>query len=36
MTLFASLFPIACWLAYNLGVPLVERRRPSLSVIMSL
>jgi uncharacterized membrane protein len=36
MTLFASLFPIACWLAYNLGVPLVERTRPSLSVIMSL
>ena len=30
MTLFASIFPIACWLAYNLGVPLVERRRPSL------
>ena len=36
MTLFASLFPIACWLAYNYGVPLVERRHPSLSVIMSL
>ena len=36
MTLFASLFPIACWLAYNLGVPFVERRWPSLSVIMSL
>ena len=36
MTLFASLFPIVCWLAYNYGVPLVERRRPSLSVIMSL
>lgn len=36
MTLFASLFPIACWLAYNYGVPFVERRRPSLSVIMSL
>lgn len=36
MTLFASLFPIACWLAYNFAVPLVERRRPSLSVIMSL
>lgn len=36
MTLFASLFPILCWVAYNLGVPFVERRRPSLSVIMSL
>ena len=36
MTLFASIFPIACWLAYNYGVPLVERRFPSLSVIMSL
>ncbi len=36
MSLFASLFPIACWLAYNYGVPFVERRRPSLSVIMSM
>lgn len=36
MTLFASIFPIACWLAYNYGVPFVERRRPSLSVIMSM
>src|SRR3569623_2268383 len=36
MSLFASVFPILCWLAYNLGVPLVERRRPSLSVIMSM
>jgi uncharacterized membrane protein len=36
MSLFASLFPILCWLAYTLAVPLVERRRPSLSVIMSM
>ena len=36
MTLFASLFPILCWLAYNLGVPLIENVRPSLSVIMSM
>ena len=36
MTLFGSLFPIACWLAYNFAVPLIERTRPSLSVIMSL
>jgi uncharacterized membrane protein len=36
MTFFASVFPIICWLAYNLAVPLVETRRPSLSVIMSM
>ena len=36
MTLFASVFPILCWLAYNFGVPFVETRRPSLSVIMSI
>lgn len=36
MTLFASIFPILCWFAYNYGVPLVERHRPSLSVIMSM
>ncbi len=36
MTLFATLFPLLCWFAYNYGVPLVERVRPSLSVIMSM
>lgn len=36
MTLFATLFPLVCWFAYNYGVPLLERRRPSLSVIMSM
>lgn len=36
MTLFASAFPLICWFAYNYGVPLLERRRPSLSVIMSM
>src|SRR5687768_18575598 len=36
VTLIATLFPLVCWLAYNFGVPLVERRHPSLSVIMSL
>lgn len=36
MSLFASLFPIACWLIYSYGVPLAERQRPSLSVIMSM
>jgi len=36
MTLLATLFPLLCWFAYNYGVPLVEKRRPSLSVIMSM
>ena len=36
MTLFASLFPIACWLLYNYCVPFVERRQPSLSSIMTM
>lgn len=36
MTLFATLCPLICWFAYNYGVPFLERRRPSLSVIMSM
>src|SRR5215204_3040716 len=36
MTLIATLFPLFCWFAYNFGVPLIERIRPSLSVIMSM
>jgi uncharacterized membrane protein len=36
LPLIATLFPLACWLAYNYGVPLVERNWPSLSTIMSL
>jgi len=36
MTLFATIFPLLCWFAYNFGVPLIERKRPSLSVIMSM
>lgn len=36
MTLVATLFPLLCWFAYNYGVPILERRRPSLSVIMSM
>lgn len=36
MTLFTTLFPLLCWFAYNFGVPLLERRRPSLSTIMSM
>lgn len=35
MTLIATVFPLLCWFAYNYGVPVIERRRPSLSVIMS-
>lgn len=36
MTLIATLFPLFCWFGYNYGVPLIERHRPSLSVIMSM
>ena len=36
MSLFATLFPLLCWFAYNYGVPLIERRRPSLSIIMGM
>ena len=36
MTLFSTIFPLLCWFAYNMGVPLLERHRPSLSVIMSM
>ena len=36
MTLLSTLFPLICWFAYNYGVPLVEKRRPSLSTIMSM
>ena len=36
MTLFATIFPLLCWFTYNYGVPLIERKRPSLSVIMSM
>jgi len=36
MTLFATVFPLLCWFIYNFGVPLIERKRPSLSVIMSM
>jgi len=36
MSLFASLFPAICWLAYSYGIPWVEKRRPSLSEIMSM
>ncbi|MGN6488616.1 MAG: DUF599 family protein, partial [Devosia sp.] len=36
MTLFATLFPLICWFGYNYGVPLLEKWRPSLSVIMSM
>jgi uncharacterized membrane protein len=36
MPLIATIFPILCWIGYNFTVPLIERRRPSLSVIMSM
>src|ERR1700710_743604 len=36
MTLIATLFPLLCWFLYGAGVRLVERSRPSLSVIMSI
>lgn len=36
MTLLSTLFPLLCWFAYNYGVPLLEKRRPSLSTIMSM
>ena len=36
MTLVATFFPLICWLVYGSGIRLVERRRPSLSVIMSI
>lgn len=35
-TFFTSVFPLLAYLAYNIIVPLVERRRPSLSVIMNM
>ncbi|RUT34395.1 DUF599 domain-containing protein [Arsenicitalea aurantiaca] len=36
MNLLTTLFPLLCWFGYNLVVPLIEKRRPSLSVIMSM
>lgn len=36
MTLIATLFPLACWIVYGIGVRVIERYRPSLSVIMSI
>lgn len=35
-TTLTSIFPILIYLAYNIVVPLVEKRRPSLSVIMNM
>jgi uncharacterized membrane protein len=35
-TLISTLFPLICYLAYNIIVPQVEKLRPSLSVIMNL
>jgi uncharacterized membrane protein len=36
ITLISTLFPLICYFAYNIVVPLVERLRPSLSVIMNM
>jgi uncharacterized membrane protein len=36
MTLISTLFPLLCYLAYNIIVPQVEKLRPSLSVIMNM
>jgi len=36
MALFATVFPLICWFAYNHGAFLIERRYSSLSTIMSL
>ena len=36
MTLLTTFFPLICYFAYNIIVPQVEKRRPSLSVIMNL
>lgn len=36
MNLLATLFPLLCYFAYNLLVPVLERFRPSVSVIMNI
>lgn len=36
ITLLSTFFPLLCYLGYNVIVPLVERWRPSLSVIMNM
>ena len=36
MTLLQTAFPLLCYFAYRIVVPLVEKRRPSLSVTMNM
>ena len=36
MTLLSTLFPLICYFAYNVFVPLIEKLRPSLSTIMNM
>ncbi|WDR04489.1 DUF599 domain-containing protein [Devosia rhodophyticola] len=36
MTLVSTLFPLLCYFVYNVGVPWIEKLRPSLSVIMNM
>jgi len=35
-TLISTIFPLFCYFAYNIIVPMVERMRPSLSTIMNM
>jgi len=36
LTLLSTLFPLICYFAFNLTLPLIEKRYPSLSVIMAV
>lgn len=36
ITLISTILPLFCYFAYNIIVPWIERRRPSLSVIMNM
>ncbi|UXN74767.1 hypothetical protein N8D56_06845 [Devosia sp. A8/3-2] len=36
ITLISTILPLICYFAYNIIVPRIERRRPSLSVIMNM
>jgi uncharacterized membrane protein len=36
ITLISTILPLICYFAYNIIVPWIERRRPSLSVIMNM
>lgn len=36
LSLLSTFFPLICYLGYNIVVPQIEKRRPSLSVIMNM